>query len=75
VIHEDCELALHVQSRSTLTAMVPLPPPELNEEGEEETAAWHLEDETLDGADTLVEAELPHPATTASAPASDRSAA
>ena len=52
------ELALHVQSRSTLTAIVPAPPPAPNEEVDEATVAWHLEDEALDGAATLVAPEL-----------------
>jgi hypothetical protein len=71
-IHEDCELALHVQSRSTLTEIVPVPPPEPNEDVEDATVDWHLEDEVLDGA-TLVDVELPHPPT-AKALASEMSA-
>jgi hypothetical protein len=75
VIHDDCELALHVQSRSTSIANVPVPPPEAKADGDGDTVAWHLEDDAVVGAATLVEAELPQPAPKASAPASDMSAA
>jgi hypothetical protein len=60
VIQGDCELALHVQSRSTLTEIVPVPPAGPNADGVGETVDSHRDEDALEGA-TLVDVELPHP--------------
>src|SRR3954470_6287431 len=58
-IHDACDDALHVQSRSTMTETVPTPPAESKEAGDEDAAVSQRPDAAGDGAATLVVAELP----------------
>jgi hypothetical protein len=59
-IHDDCVVALHVQSRSAATVTVPVPPPDPNDGVGVDTLGWHRAAVVLDGPATLVVAELPH---------------
>jgi hypothetical protein len=65
-IHGDCVVALHVQSRSTVIVRVPAPPAEPKDVVGDDAFAWQREDVVLDGAATLVVAELPHATVSAS---------
>jgi hypothetical protein len=58
-IHGDCVVTFQVQSRSTVIETVPVPPVEPKDPVEEETFGWHRAVVVLDGAATLVVAELP----------------
>jgi hypothetical protein len=66
-IHGACVVTLHVQSRSTVTVTLPAPPAEPKDVVGEDTFAWQREGVVLEGAATLVVAELPHATVTASA--------
>lgn len=66
-IHEACEAAFHVQSRSIVTDTLPVPPAAANLAADDDTFAWHLALVVLDGAAMLVEVELPQPAIDVSA--------
>ncbi|MEO5894944.1 MAG: hypothetical protein ABIS06_04530 [Vicinamibacterales bacterium] len=59
MIHETGEVALHEQSRETLTPIVDEPPVGGNDVVGAVTVAWHR---VVVGAVTLVEAELPQAA-------------
>jgi len=59
-IHGDWVVAVHVQSRSTVIATVPVPPEEPNDVVGVDTLGWHRALAVLDGAARLVVAELPH---------------
>jgi hypothetical protein len=63
-IHGDWVVAVHVQSRSTVIATVPVPPVEPNDVVAADTLGWHRALAVVDGAATLVVAELPHPIVT-----------
>ena len=67
-IHADCVPTLHVQSRSTMIETVPPPPVGPKDVVGAETSAWQREDVVLDGPATLVVAELPHAAVSATTP-------
>jgi len=68
-IHGACVLTLHVQSRSTVTVTLPAPPAEPKDVVGEDTFAWQRDGAVLEGAATLVVAELPHATLRASTPA------
>jgi len=67
-IHGDWVETVHVQSRSTLIAIDPLPPAEPKAVVGDDAFAWQREPVVLDGAATLVVAELPQPTVSASTP-------
>lgn len=69
-IHWDREVALQVQSRSTVTVTAPAPPLDANFWAAEDTFAWHREGAVLEGAATLVDVELPQPIDVTSRPVS-----
>src|SRR6478752_2144123 len=52
-------VAVHVQSRSTMIEIVPDPPAEPYDVVGDETSGWHRDAVVLEGAATLVVAELP----------------
>jgi hypothetical protein len=61
-IHDACDDALHVQSRSTTMETVPTPPAESKDDGDVDAAVSHRPEAVGDGAATLVVAELPQAA-------------
>jgi len=52
-IHDACDDALHVQSRSTMIETVPTPPAESKEAGDVDAAVSHRPDAAGEGAATL----------------------